>query len=172
MAFADGIAGKRQVRVLGSGCIPITEISRTGNSAVSGGANKNNRSVVGEGLLWKIDQERDYARSISMRPTCFAHAASCIALATNRFNLKNLQNIQRPNHRSNDSARRSQANEDMQVMQELAANRRQRNFRLPPWANRALSEEQGRALPARDTMQSNAHGRSGSREMAADRGSS
>ena len=83
--------------------------------------------------------------------------------------MKNLQNIRRPSAGPNSTMRSPRADEDLQVMQEAAENRRQRGFRLPTWANRALSEEASRALPARDTVQSIEHRRSGSRDMATNR---
>ncbi|KAF5690038.1 DNA repair rhp54 [Fusarium circinatum] len=54
---------------------------------------------------------------------------------------------------SHQGEKRSRATDDMKVMREAADNRRNRAFRLPPWANEALFEEKTRASPAMGTRE-------------------
>ena len=102
-----------------------------------------------------------------MRPA--RHGALAFDSATNHPLSKNLENIERTNKRLNGTARSPRATEDMKVLREAAENRKQRSIRLSIWANRALSEEQGRALPARATIGSTESQRPGSRAGTTDR---
>ncbi|KAI1021539.1 hypothetical protein LB505_000093 [Fusarium chuoi] len=63
----------------------------------------------------------------------------------------NLQNIRRRS--SHQGEKRSRATDDMKVMREAADNRRNRAFRLPPWANEALFEEKTRTSPTMGTRE-------------------
>ncbi|EXM37105.1 hypothetical protein V3481_004774 [Fusarium oxysporum f. sp. vasinfectum] len=63
----------------------------------------------------------------------------------------NLQNIRRRS--SHRGEKPSRATDDMKIMREAADNRRNRAFRLPPWANEALFEEKTRTSPAMGTRE-------------------
>ncbi|KAF7563794.1 hypothetical protein G7046_g297 [Stylonectria norvegica] len=75
----------------------------------------------------------------------------------------NLQNIRRLNKQYDGTLRGPLARDDIKVMREAADKRKHRTFRLPTWANKALHEEQGRALPPRDIIESVENGRPESR---------
>ncbi|KAK7430085.1 hypothetical protein QQZ08_003476 [Neonectria magnoliae] len=76
------------------------------------------------------------------------------AQASRRAHSPDPQNIGRQSMKAGGTSKSLHAREDMEVMWEAADNRKRRDFRLPPWANRALFEEQGRAFPAPGTMDS------------------
>ncbi|KAF9767555.1 hypothetical protein IL306_015261 [Fusarium sp. DS 682] len=63
----------------------------------------------------------------------------------------NLQNIRRRNPHQGE--KRTRATDDIKVMREAMDNRRNRAFRLPPWANEALFEEKNRGSPAMGTRE-------------------
>ncbi|KAH7170363.1 hypothetical protein EDB81DRAFT_162052 [Dactylonectria macrodidyma] len=79
----------------------------------------------------------------------------------------NLHNIQRQGMAAGSTPRGPHARKDWEVMCEAADNRKRRSIRLPTWANQALIEEQNRALPASDTVESLTDRRSGSRNLSA-----
>ncbi|KAF4338608.1 DNA repair rhp54 [Fusarium beomiforme] len=63
----------------------------------------------------------------------------------------NLQNIRRRN--SHQGEKRTRTTDDIKVMREAMDNRRNRAFRLPPWANEALYDEKNRGSPTMGTRQ-------------------
>ncbi|KAF4461178.1 DNA repair rhp54 [Fusarium albosuccineum] len=71
----------------------------------------------------------------------------------------NLLNIQRRSLQRGDA--RPLARDDEKVMREAMDKRKSRAFRLPPWANQALHEEQKRASPAAETRERQAGSRNG-----------
>ncbi|KAF4457560.1 hypothetical protein F53441_610 [Fusarium austroafricanum] len=68
------------------------------------------------------------------------------ARAQEKANSPDPNNIRRRS--SHHGEKRSRATDDIKVMREAMDNRRNRAFRLPPWANKAFDEEKSRASPA------------------------
>lgn len=70
------------------------------------------------------------------------------------FDLQNLQNIRRQSIQNQGyDAMNLVARDDMKVMREAADNRKRRRIRLPPWANQALAEQEGRS-PSESPLES------------------